>query len=153
MTVRLRDVVVHQHRRLLNIIDRAESTPEVAAIRHVEGALVEHLDAEEQLIYPRSEALSDGARYGHEAHVVLRFALERVGLAGTAVERVTRLRVLRDLLVHHNEREEWVTLQLLESRLEPAKSSELARELAARLGGPVAKKHAFPLPQARRKER
>ncbi|MBX3225925.1 MAG: hypothetical protein KIT84_29885 [Labilithrix sp.] len=129
MANRLRDVVVAQHRRILAVIDRAESAPEPAALRRVERALVAHLDAEEAVIHPVSEPLLETARYGHEAHVVLRFALDRICAAATPNERATRLRVLRDLFVHHTEREEWITLQLLESRLEPAKLGAIARQL------------------------
>lgn len=152
MAPRLRDVVVTQHRRLLTVIDRAESSPEPLALRRVKQALTVHLDAEEELIYSVSEPLIESSRYGHEEHVVLRFALERIGIAETAVERVTRLRVLRDLFVHHTEREEWVTLQLLESRLDPAKAGALARRLEARLA-PLPKKRPFAPQPARRKER
>lgn len=145
MTSRLRDIVVAQHRRLLSVIDRAESSPHDAALRRVERTLESHLDAEEAVVYPLSDRLLEGARYGHEEHVVLRFALERLRDAETALERTARLRVLRDLFVHHTEREEWITLQLLESRLAPAKLALLARRLEARL--------APPAQVARRKER
>ncbi len=152
MATRLRDVVVAQHRRLLTAIDHAEFILDDASIRRVRTMVGAHLDAEERLVYPLSEPLNEASRYGHEEHAVLRFALERVGAAETSVERGTRLRVLRDLVVHHMEREEWVTLQLLESRLDEATSVGLGRRLeAVFVSKPHAKKKAVP--QARRKER
>lgn len=114
MTTRLRETVVAQHRRLLIDIDRAESALDTATLKRLSRSVMKHLDAEKQLLFPLAARVGDGARYGEEEHLVLQFALERLLDAKTDRDRSTRLRVLRDLFVHHMERTEWVTLQLLE---------------------------------------
>jgi len=114
MSTRLRDVVVAQHRRLLTVIDRAENSLDDAALRRVRKSVLEHLDTEKTTLFPLAEHVGDGARYGEEEHLVLQFALERLLDAKATRDRATRIRVLRDLFVHHMERTEWVTLQLLE---------------------------------------
>ena len=114
MTTRLRETIVAQHRRLLSVIDRAESTPDDATLKRLGRSVMKHLDTERKLLFPLASRVGDGARYGEEEHLVLQFALERLLDAKTERDRGTRLRVLRDLFVHHMERTEWVTLQLLE---------------------------------------
>lgn len=114
MSTRLRDAVVAQHRRLLSVIDRAESSLDDAALRRVRKSVLSHLEAEREMLFPLASHVGDGARYGEEEHLVLQFALERLLDAKATRDRATRIRVLRDLFVHHMERTEWVTLQLLE---------------------------------------
>ena len=150
MTARLREVVALQHRRLLNAIDRAETALDDTSIRKMRKTVLAHLDAEETLVYPLSEKLIEGSRYGHEEHVLLRFALERIVEAENGTDRATRIRVLRDLFVHHCEREEWVTLQLLEQKIDASTSVRLGEQLEEAL--PPAQKRRLD-PQARRKER
>lgn len=112
--MRLREKVVAQHRRLLRVIDRAESSLDDAALKGLGRSLLRHLEAEKELLFPLVSRVGDGGKYGEEAHLVLRFALDRLLSATLVRDRATRLRVLRDLLVHHMERTEWVTLQVLE---------------------------------------
>jgi hypothetical protein len=114
MATRLREVVVAQHRRLLTVIDRAEASLDDGTLRRLGKSVVAHLDSEKELLFPLAARIGDGARYGEEEHIVLRFALERLLTAKHSRDRSTRLRVLRDLFVHHMERTEWITLQLLE---------------------------------------
>lgn len=114
MTTRLREVVVSQHRRLLTFIDRAEAALDDATLQRLGKSVDTHLESEKNLLFPLASRIGDGARYGEEEHIVLKFALERLLGAKTQRDRSTRLRVLRDLFVHHMERTEWVTLQLLE---------------------------------------
>lgn len=114
MTTRLRETVVAQHRRLLSVIDRAEASLDAASLKRLARAVTAHLESEKKLLFPVASRVGDGARYGEEEHLVLQFALDRLLDAKTDRDRSTRLRVLRDLFVHHMERTEWVTLQLLE---------------------------------------
>jgi hypothetical protein len=124
-TTRLREVVTAQHRRLLSIIDRAESEPTIATLRRLRSSLLTHLEAEEAIVYPLS-----GSTYGTEQHEVLKFVLDRISEAKNDTERKTRIRVLRDLFVHHVEREEWITLQRVESKLDEATSALLGRRFS-----------------------
>jgi hypothetical protein len=124
-TPRLRDVVAAQHRRLLSIIDRAESEPTIAVLRRVRSSLLAHLEAEAAIVHPLS-----GSTYGTEQHEVLKFVLDRIEGAKSDSERTTRIRVLRDLFVHHIEREEWITLQRVESKLDEATSALLGRRFS-----------------------
>jgi hypothetical protein len=125
---RLRETVVAQHRRLLSAIDRAESSPDDATLKRLGRAVLKHLDLEKKLLFPLAAGVGDGARYGEEEHQVLRFALDRLLDAKTARDRATRLRVLRDLFVHHMERTEWVTLQLLDRPSGVMKKSHARRK-------------------------
>lgn len=155
MTIRLREVVALQHRRLLTAIDRAETALDDSSIRKMRKLILAHLDGEEALVYPLSETFIEGSRYGHEEHVLLRFALDRVAEAETRRDKATRIRVLRDLFVHHIEREEWVTLQLLEQRLDEATSTDLGRRLDAAFPSskPASTRKRVLEAQPRRKER
>lgn len=114
MTTRLRETVVAQHRRLLVAIDRAETSLDEPALTRLRNSVVKHLETERKLLFPLATRVGDGARYGEEEHLVLQFALDRLLTATSQRDRSTRLRVLRDLFVHHMERTEWVTLQLFE---------------------------------------
>jgi len=130
MAIRLREVVVAQHRRLLTVIDRAETSLDDLTIKRLGKSVVAHLHSEKELLFPLAARIGDGARYGEEEHVVLRFALDRLLTAKHARDRSTRLRVLRDLFVHHMERTEWVTLQLLESPVPATKKAQARRKRA-----------------------
>ena len=125
---RLRETVVAQHRRLLSTIDRAESSPDDAALKRLGRSVLKHLDFEKTQVFPIASGVADGARYGEAEHQVLRFALDRLLDAKSARDRATRLRVLRDLFVHHMERTEWVTLQLLERPSGVVKKSQARRK-------------------------
>ena len=125
---RLRETIVAQHRRLLSTIDRAESALDDATMKRLGRSVLKHLDVEKKLLFPLAGGVGDGARYGEEEHQVLRFALDRLLDAKTARDRSTRLRVLRDLFVHHMERTEWVTLQLLERPSGVVKKSHARRK-------------------------
>jgi hypothetical protein len=125
---RLRENVVAQHRRLLSTIDRAESSLDDATLKRLGRSVLRHLDYEKKTLFPLAAGVGDGARYGEAEHQVLRFALDRLLDAATARDRATRLRVLRDLLVHHMERTEWVTLQLLERPSGVVKKSHARRK-------------------------
>ena len=114
MTTRLRETVVAQHRRLLVAIDRAETSLDEPALTRLRSSVVKHLETERKLLFPLATRVGDGARYGEEEHLVLHFVLDRLLTATSQRDRSTRLRVLRDLFVHHMERTEWVTLQLFE---------------------------------------
>ncbi|MFO0736805.1 MAG: hemerythrin domain-containing protein [Labilithrix sp.] len=114
MTTRLRETVVAQHRRLLVAIDRAETSLDEPALTRLRSSVVKHLETERKLLFPLATRAGDGARYGEEEHLVLHFVLDRLLTATSQRDRSTRLRVLRDLFVHHMERTEWVTLQLFE---------------------------------------
>lgn len=135
MSTHLRDVVVAQHRRLLTVIDRAETSLDDTALRRVRKSVLAHLESEKATLFPLAAHVGDGARYGEEEHLVLQFALERLLDAKAARDRATRIRVLRDLFVHHMERTEWVTLQLLERPASPTAKNSAKRPAQPRRKG------------------
>jgi hypothetical protein len=110
------------------------------------------MDATSGLIHPVMDSKKLHPRHGGEEHVILRFALDRLCDTNLKrMDRVARLRVMRDLLVHHTERRECITLTLLESHLGEHASSDLARRFAASVR-PTRREVAAAAARSRREE-
>lgn len=114
------------------------------------NALVGHTLAEEELVYPIPVPAVGCQVQAAEEHAVVRYALHR--LLSADPEDATfeaRLRVLRELLVNHCDREERARLPAMERALGGQKSRQLARAVAARFKQLVERGHKSALRSAR----
>lgn len=128
MTMRIGDVLVAQHRLVLRLVDdlqraRAPRASFDAAAR----AVLAHLSVEEEVLSKPLEA-SGGRHLHEEEHATVRFALERVRIRVPKLLAHARLRVLRELLIHHIEPEERVALPAIERRIGRSRSLVLGRK-------------------------
>ena len=128
MTTRLGDVLVAQHRFVLQLVDDLQRARATRASFDAAGhAVLAHLAVEEEVLSGPLEAA--GARHLHEEeHATVRFALERVRLRVPKLLAHARLRVLRELLIHHIEPEERVALPAIERRIGRSRSLVLGRK-------------------------
>lgn len=133
---RFSEVVVHQHRRLIGLLDRIEESPESEKVRALADEIVGHTLAEEELL-DRENSARDV-----EEHALLRYALQRLLVARSKSPAFeARLRMLRELLVHHCELEERARLPLVERALGGRRSRALAEKLVARFAELVSRGH------------
>ena len=131
MTSGLRDVVVAQRTLVLRLIDRVESTMTSSAIEELRAVLLGQIAAERAVLVPLASDASGGVSYGAELHAVIQFVLERICAAeATRADRAARLRVLRDLLVHQAERDEWVMIEQIEAKIGARAAASAARREA-----------------------
>lgn len=142
----LTDILVHQHRRVIDLLDRTQETPESHVLESLADEIVGHTVAEAELVYPMDLATAGSHAQALEEHAVLRFALERLLTARPDhVSFDARLRVLRELLVHHCDREERARLPHVEKKIGARRSRQLARQVALRFDELVARGHRSAL--------
>jgi iron-sulfur cluster repair protein YtfE (RIC family) len=138
----LKDVLEKQHRRVIDLLDQTEEAPESNLLRALADEIVGHTLAEEELVYPLSQRPHGSEERALEEHALLRYALER--LLGARPGKPTfaaRVRMLRELLIHHYEQEERARLPVLEKRIGSRRSHELAERVASRFEELVACGH------------
>lgn len=141
MTPSLRDVVVAQRTLVLRLIDLVESTMTLRAIGQLRDVLHGQIAAEREVLVPLAADASEGVSYGGELHAVVQFVLERIcAPEATPTERGARLRVLRDLLVHQTERDEWIVIERIEAKIGARAAASAARRFEKSLadGGATA---------------
>jgi hypothetical protein len=146
MMISLSDVLSSQHRQVFDLLDRAEVAPRPSVLETLANALVGHTLAEEQLVYPLPVPAPGSHVQALEEHALVRYALHRLLAAEPGKATFgARLRVLRELLVNHCEREERARLPAIEKKLGPPKSRKLARAVAERFEQLVARGHKSAL--------
>lgn len=134
MPNRLSDAIIEQHRTILHLLDDAvERHDDTTARRAFAAALVAHADLEEEIVYRHARSLHRDSAV--EEHAVLRFAAIRFVRAETKRIVVTRARVVRDMMIHHVEREERTTLPAIERSIGARASSALALSVRRRFAG------------------
>ena len=139
---RITDILANQHRRVIALLDEAQETAESGAIRSLADEIAGHMLAEEELVYPLRYAPLRAV----EEHALLRYALERVLVANPEhLSFDARLRMLRDLLVHHCDREERAELPNLEKTLGARRSRHLAERVGRRFRELVARGYRHAL--------
>jgi hypothetical protein len=139
----LKTVLESQHRRVIDLLDQTEESPQSSALRTLADEIVGHTLTEEELVYPLSHRPHGSEERALEEHALLRFALERLLLAspGDNLTFSARIRMLRELLIHHCEQEERARLPVLEKRIGTKRSRELAAKVASRFEELVARGH------------
>lgn len=138
----LRDVLERQHRRVIELLDRTEEAPKSSLLRALADEIVGHTLTEEELVYPHSCRPHGAAERALEEHAVLRYALERLLVARPGnLTFDARVRMLRELLIHHCEQEERARLPILEKRMGSRRSRALAERVASRFEELVARGH------------
>jgi hypothetical protein len=142
----LKDVLEKQHRRVIELLDQTEEAPKSGLLRALADEIVGHTLAEEELVYPLSHRPHGSEERALEEHALLRYALERLLLAPPGnLTFAARVRMLRELLVHHCEQEERARLPVLEKRIGTKRSRELAALVASRFEELVARGHQHAL--------
>ena len=110
--------------------------PEIGRLRDV---LLGQIAAERAVLVPLLAEASEGVSYGGELHAVIQFVLDRICVPEAATsERAARLRVLRDLLVHQSERDEWVMIDRIETKIGVRAAASAARRFEKALVDAVA---------------
>lgn len=136
------------HTRLDDLIDEARSALSARAFadasalwRQVVHGLGQHIEAEEQLLFPafeRATGMTSGPTVVmRNEHVDIKRLLETVGAAlGAEDASAARAAVaeLADLLGVHNSKEEGILYPRTDSALGPAGAKALTEQLRARLG-------------------
>lgn len=138
----LKDVLEEQHRRVIELLDQTEEAPESSLIQSLADEIVGHTLAEEELVYPLSYRSHGAAEKALEEHALLRYALGRLLVARPGnVTFDARVRMLRELLIHHCEQEERARLPVLEKRMGARRSRALAERVASRFEELVKRGH------------
>lgn len=138
----LKNTLEKQHRRVIDLLDQTEDAPKSGAVSALADEIVGHTLAEEELVYPLSHRPHGVEERALEEHALLRFALERLLLARPGnLTFGARIRMLRELLIHHCEQEERARLPFLEKRMGAKQSRELAARVSSRFEELVARGH------------
>jgi hypothetical protein len=143
---RVTEVLVHQHRRVIALLDQTQENPKAHVLESLADEIVGHTFAEAQLVYPNRLVSRGSQAQALEEHAVLQFALQRLLAANPGnVAFEARLRALRELVVHHLEREERARLPHVERQIGVRRSRELAERVASRFDELVARGHRSAL--------
>lgn len=146
----LKHTLEKQHRRVIDLLDQTEESPETNVVRALADEIVGHTLAEEELVYPLAHRPHGSEERALEEHALLRYALERLLLARPGnLTFEARIRMLRELLVHHCEQEERARLPILEKRMGERRSRELAVRVSSRFEELVARGHQHALRRGR----
>lgn len=146
----LKDVLAQQHRRVIELLDQTEETPKSGILQSLADEIVGHTLAEEELVYPLSHRPHGAEEQALEEHAVLRYALERLLVAPPGnMTFEARVRMLRELLIHHCEQEERARIPPLEERMGARRSRALAARVASRFEELVARGHEHALRECR----
>lgn len=138
----LKNTLVHQHRRVIELLDQTEETPKSGILESLADEIVGHTLAEEELVYPLDGRPAGTEEQAIEEHAVLRYALERLLVARPGnMTFEARIRMLRELLVHHCEQEERARIPALEKKIGERRSRALAARVASRFEELVARGH------------
>lgn len=138
----LKNILEKQHRRVIDLLDQTEQSPKSSIVRALADEIVGHTLTEEELVYPLPHRPNGSEERALEEHALLRFALERLLLARPGnVTFEARIRMLRELLIHHCEQEERARLPVLEKRIGSKRSRELAARVSSRFEELVARGH------------
>ena len=138
----LKNILEKQHRRVIDLLDQTEEAPQSSLIRTLADEIVGHTLAEEELVYSLSDRPHGTEERALEEHALLRYALERLLVARPGnLTFDARVRMLRELLIHHCEQEERARIPILEKRIGSKRSRELAARVASRFEELVACGH------------
>lgn len=138
----LKNVLEKQHRRVIELLDQTEEAPQSRLLRTLADEIVGHTLAEEELVYSNSSRPTGSEERALEEHALLRYALERLlGARPGNLTFAARVRMLRELLIHHCEQEERARLPVLEKRIGSRRSRELAARVTSRFEELVACGH------------
>jgi hypothetical protein len=138
----LKHVLEQQHRRVIALLDQAEEAPKSSLLRALADEIVGHTLTEEELVYSLPHRPHGSEARALEEHALLRYALERLLVARPGnLTFAARVRMLRELLIHHCEQEERARLPILEKRIGSKRSRELAARVASRFAELVARGH------------
>lgn len=142
----LKSVLENQHRRVIELLDQTEEAPRSSLLQALADEIVGHTLAEEELVYPLSDRPHGCEERALEEHALLRYALERLLIAPPGnLTFAARVRMLRELLIHHCEQEERARIPVLEKRMGSKRSRELAVQVASRFEELVARGHQHAL--------
>lgn len=124
----LAGVVKEQHRRILELLDAVSSQPTSArrqrAVTELAAIWRAHARAEEEVLYPARSM-------EREEHAIIDFMLARVELKAPAAMTEARVRILRDVLIRHQDLEERVRLPAAAAKISPKEDARIARRLVA----------------------
>ena len=138
----LKTVLEKQHRRVIELLDQTEEAPRSSLLRALADEIVSHTITEEELVYPLSHRPHGAEEKALEEHALLRYALERLLVARPGNHTFdARVRMLRELLIHHCEQEERARLPILEKRMGSRRSRALAQRVASRFEELVKRGH------------
>lgn len=125
--------IARQLAQLLAMIDEgAEADDCVALLEQIEGGLLAHSRAEEEVVYPVI-ARASGARIaiaaGYEEHAVVDHVLRALRASGEVdTQWAARVKVLADVVKRHVREEEGPVFRIAERALTAGRARELAVE-------------------------
>lgn len=128
-----------EHKAIMDLIDGMIGERDVAArqrqLGQVRALLIPHMDAEEKVIYPaisriQSQMAPNQAAMAREEHELVRAALQRLDVNNDA-QWDSELRVIRENLARHVDREQGVLFDALENAYEPEGLASLHQQYRA----------------------
>ncbi len=137
-----------QHRQVEQLFQRIEGG-ESAALTELANSLVGHMAIEQEIFYPAVHAAEpDKIAESFEEHSVAELALKRALRTDPSDDQFdARVKVLKELILHHVEEEEQELFPAIEKKLSADALDELAAKMSTRFDEVVADGYAEVLPE------
>jgi len=140
---RLTNALAAQHRRVIELLDEAQENAKKKTLHSLADHIVGHMVAEEEIVYPVAATPAWTRVQALEEHAILRYALDRLLVANPShLSFDARVRMLRELLLHHCDREERARLPQFEKAIGARRSRLLATRVEERYAEVVAQGYA-----------
>jgi len=139
------DLLVHQHRKVEALFERAESGKSgfQSTLRELADDLAAHISIEEKLFYPAVRKVNpDLILESLEEHAMGRFALRRLlGTRASDKSLKTRLKALKELMTNHHREEERDLFPGVRKAMTPVALEKLGAKMKALFEADVARGH------------